>query len=499
MTDTTDGGAAHRPLPPLTLSEPAMRRAGERALHRIIGRVSQPGAGPVASHRTREELEKEWREPPPEDGEDLAALVDRLADTALVTGMRSDHPRCFAFVPSAGTYPAVLADALAAAFLALPGAWLVGSGPTQLELVTVSWLCELLGLPPGSGGLCVSGGTEANLTALTAARDSRLRGDLRGARAYCSDQAHPSVAKALHILGFTRDQLVALPADAALRLPPDALAARVRRDRAAGLRPFAVVATAGTTGTGAVDPLPELAALCRTEHLWLHTDGALGAAARITERGRALVAGLELADSVTVDPHKWLFQPYDIGCVLLREPGLLRESFALSRHSTDVDAGYLDASRHAADGAPLEGEVNLSDYGVQLSRGLRALKLWLSFKTFGVRAYREAVADGLRLAEYAAGRVSAHPELELTTPASLGVLTFRCRPPGGPAPGPALDGLQAAVSRAVVAGGQAMVLPTRLRGGRVLRLCTINPRSAEADVDAALARVLDAARHLAGG
>ncbi|RKN08430.1 aminotransferase class V-fold PLP-dependent enzyme [Streptomyces radicis] len=474
-----------------------MERAGRRAVERVLARLAAPGEGPVHVACTPEELDKEWREPPPEEGADLADLVDRLADSALTAGMRSDHPRCFAFVPSAGTFPAVLADALGAAFLAVPGAWLVGSGATQLELVTVEWLCALLELPEGSGGLFVSGGSEANLVALTVARDSRLGGDPRGARAYCSDQAHPSVARALHILGFSRDQLVVLPADASLRLPVDELARRVAADRAAGLRPFAVVATAGTTSTGAIDPLPELAAVCRAEGLWLHTDGALGAVARISDPGRALLAGLEASDSVTVDPHKWLFQPYDIGCLLLREPGLLRDSFALTRHSLDVDAGYLSASTRPAPGDATD-PVNLSDHGVQLSRGPRALKLWLSLKTFGVRAFREAVADGMRRAAHAGERIAAHPGLELTSPPSLCVVTFRHRPPGLP-PGPELDAVQGHISRTVVASGDAMILPTRVRGEQVLRLCTINPRATDADVDAALDLVAAIGDQLSSG
>ncbi|WP_228454511.1 pyridoxal phosphate-dependent decarboxylase family protein, partial [Streptomyces alkaliphilus] len=481
--------------PHLTLSEADMLKVGEHTLKHIVERLSQPGAGPVHRHLTRGELDIEWEEPPPEHGEDPVLLVDRLVNGALTAGMRSDHPRCFAFVPSAGNYPAVLADALAAAFLAVPGAWLVGSGATRIEMVTVQWLCQLLGLPSGSGGLFVSGGTEANLLALTVARDSRLDGRLQDARAYCSDQAHPSVAKALHVLGFRREQLVVVPADTALRLPVDPLAQRIRRDRAAGLRPFAVIATAGTTGTGAVDPLPELAAVCRAEDLWLHTDGAMGAAARIAPHGRELLPGLEFSDSVTVDPHKWFFQPYDTGCVLLRDPDLLRRSFAMARYGLDVEAGYLDASRCESPTSPASGEVNLSDYGIQLSRSLRALRLWLSFKTFGVGAFREAVAHGMRLAEHAGRRIDEAPDLEPVTPPGLGVLTFRCRPHNGPTPGPRLDLLQTRVSEEVVAKGEAMILTTRLRGERVLRLCTINPRADEADIDATLELVRAVARH----
>ncbi|QIS24459.1 L-2,4-diaminobutyrate decarboxylase [Nocardia terpenica] len=444
--------------------------------------------GPVLVRRSRHDLEQGWDEPIPEHGQDLVGLLERLAVDALPSGMHSDHPRCFAFVPTSGNYPAVLADALTAAFLSVPGAWLVGSGPTQLELVTLRWLRELLGLDGCFGGLFVSGGSIANLTALTAARDSLLGGDLTAARVYCSTQAHPSIARALHIIGLTREQLVVLPPDDRLRLDPALLAERIRQDRDGGGRPFLVVATIGTTGTGAVDPLAELADVCEREGLWLHADGALGAAAAATDRGRRMLAGLNRVDSLTLDPHKWLFQPYELGCVLLRRPEQLKQTFAMARHF--LDSGYLMVSES-------EGlEPNLSDYGPQQTRGLRALKLWLSLKTFGANAFRDAVDQGITLAEHAATLIGEHPELEAASEPGLGVVTLRYRPPGLP-PGPDLDSLQAELARTVLEAGFAMITTTAVRGETVLRMCTINPRTSARHIDDTLDHIVACGRALA--
>ncbi|MEW2546600.1 pyridoxal-dependent decarboxylase [Streptomyces sp. NPDC047002] len=466
----------------LALSAEEMRRAGRQVVDLVVERLLGVAEGrPHAVLGVAEARRLVGRELP-EEGADLADLVERVARDVLPQGVRFDHPRCFAFVPTTGNYPAVLADALASAFLSVPGAWLVGSGPTQIELTALGWLAGLLGLPGSFGGVFVSGGSVANLTALTAARDDRLGGDLARARLYCSTQAHPSVARAVHVLGFGRDQLCALPPGPGLRLDARAVRERVVADLAAGLRPFAVVATVGTTSTGAVDPLPELSAVCEEFGLWLHADGAYGAAAALTSRGREQCAGLASVDSLTVDPHKWLFQPYEAGCVLVRDPAVLRASFRMDRHR--LDTGYLAPARATGE------EVNLDDYGPQQSRGLRALKLWLSLSAFGAAAFRRAVDHGLDLAEYAGARIAAHPGLELVTPPALGIVTFRHR--GGRAPDGGCahdDGFQERVSAAVCATGDAMVLTTEVAGARCLRLCTINPASTEADIDRTLALV----------
>ncbi|MFI9310970.1 pyridoxal-dependent decarboxylase [Streptomyces triculaminicus] len=472
------GSHAEEEPPPLRMDERRMREAGRHAVDLIIHRMTAPGPRPPCHAPSPGALRAVLDEPLPEHGtSDLPGLLDHVTERALAEATRLDHPRCFAFVPSTGNFPAVLADALASAYLSVPGAWLVGAGPTQIELTTLRWLKTLLGLPDGHGGLFVSGGSMANLTCLAVARDHRLDGrPRREARLYCSSQAHPSVAQAAHLLGLARGQLTVLPPDDDLRLDTDALAERVGRDRRAGLRPFAVVATLGTTGTGAVDPLDRVADLCAEEGLWLHIDGAHGAAVAATPRGRHLRGALGRADSLTVDPHKWLFQPYEIGCVLLRRPELLPETFGVARHA--LDQGYL---RPAHPAAPASEEINLSDYGPQQSRGLRALKLWLSLKTFGAGAFRQTIEQGADLAEYAAGLIAAHRELELVTPPGLAILTFRYRPRDTPAVWDA-DAAQAHISRRVCADGGAILLTTTVRGATVLRMCTINPTSTRADV-----------------
>ncbi|MQS04386.1 aminotransferase class V-fold PLP-dependent enzyme [Streptomyces sp. OF1] len=462
-----------------------MRTAGHHAVDLVVQRLCTAADGPPHTVAAPAELQTLLGEPLPEEGGDLGGLLDHLAHDVLPLGIRFDHPRCFGFVPTTGNYPAVLADLLSTAHLSVPGAWLVGSGPSSIELTTLKWLKELLGLPGHWGGLFVSGGSLANLTALAAARDHQLGGDLAGARLYCSTQAHPSVARAAHLLGLGRDQLVALEPDPEQRLDPRSLAAQVDADLAAGLRPFAVVATVGTTSTGAVDPVTDLARHCRRYGLWLHLDGAHGAAFALSARGHDMREALGQADSLTFDPHKWLFQPYETGCVLVRDPELLKATFRMARHH--LDTGYL----HPAEAR--HGEVNFDDLGPQQSRGLRALKVWLSLKTFGAAAFRRAVEHGLHLSDHAAARIAAHPGLELTSTPSLAILTFRCRPTDGSADPATVDRLQQSVSDAVRATGQALVLTTRVRNRTVLRMCTINPATTPADIDATLELVLQTA------
>ncbi|MBH1934292.1 ATP-grasp domain-containing protein [Streptomyces sp. AV19] len=479
--ERTATGAEEPAPPPLRLAEEPMREAGRHAIDLVVARFTGARDRPPLRVPPPDALRAALDEPLPEDGtDDLCAVLDRVTRDALGEATRLDHPRSFAFTPATGNFPAVLADALASAHLSVPGAWLVGAGPTQLELTTLDWLKTLLGLPGETGGLFVSGGSVANLTALAVARDHLLGDDRTGARLYCSAQAHPSVARAAHLVGLTRDQLSVVPTDDALRLDPVNLARRIAHDRAAGLRPFAVVGTLGTTGTGAVDPLDALADLCAREGLWFHVDGAHGAAAAATARGHGLRPALRRADSLTVDPHKWLFQPYEIGCVLLRRPELLRATFDLTRHALDSD--YLGPT------VPRGAEVNLSDHGPQQSRGLRALKLWLSLKTFGARAFRQAIDHGMDLAEHAAALIAAHPELSLVTPPGLAVLTFRYHPADVP-PGWDADRAQEHISRAVCAQSEALLLTTRVHGATVLRMCTVNPTSTRDDV----AYVLDQA------
>jgi glutamate/tyrosine decarboxylase-like PLP-dependent enzyme len=268
-------------------------------------------------------------------------------------------------------------------------------------------------------------------------------------------------------LGFAPAQLRKLPCDNAFRLPMEVLAGAVEADRASGLRPICVIANAGTTNTGAVDPFSELAAFCARENLWLHADGAFGAAALICDEGRAAMRGIENVDSLSLDPHKWLFQPFEIGCALVRDRLLLRDAFRI------MPAYLRDAHR-------LKEEVHFCDHGVQLTRNFRALKLWMSLKVFGAAAFRDAVARGFRLAALAEAKLREAGCWEIASPAQMAIVAFRYCVPGRTA-----EEIEAVNKRLVgdmIADGYAMLSSTTLRGQTALRLCTINPRTMDEEI-----------------
>ena len=387
--------------------------------------------------------------------------------------MRVDHPRFFGFVPSPNNFVGVLADALAAGFNVFSGTWISGAAAAQVELVVIDWLRDLCGLPSSASGLFTSGGSMANVTALAAARHAVLDDEVTDAVAYCSDQTHTSVDRALRLLGFAPHQLRRLPADDRFRLDPEALRDATRADRAAGRRPFCVIANAGTTNTGAVDPLPALANIADAEALWLHVDGAYGAPAVVCERGRERLRGLDRVDSLTMDPHKWLFQPFEIGGVLVRDPQHLRRAFRL-------EAEYLE------DAVGADDEVNFSARGIQLTRSFRALKLWMTLKVFGRKHVAAAVRRGFERAEQAERLLHEQADWRVVTPAQMGIITFRCAPHGWT--DDQVDTLNRRLASAINYEGDIFLTKTTLNDRPVLRLCPINPRTTADDLRETLDR-----------
>jgi aromatic-L-amino-acid decarboxylase len=466
----------------MELSPEEMRAMGHRVVELMVEHFATLADQPVAATASRAQMEARLREPAPAAPRGWQATVDRVAHEVFSPMSHNAHPRFFAYVPGPGNFVGAMADALAAAFNPFAGAWAMAPGAAQVELVTVDWLRDLCGLPEGAGGLFVSGGSMANLTALAVARHQRLGEDFGRAVLYCSDQTHSSIERGAGVLGFRADQLRRLPVDDGYRLRMDALEAAVAEDAAAGRVPFCVVGNAGTTNTGAVDPLPRIAELCRARGMWMHVDGAYGAAAALTEAGRRALRGLEEADSVSLDAHKWLFQPFECGCVIVREGGLLKDTFRLVPE-------YLRDTDRASE------EVNFRDWGVQLTRGFRALKLWMTVQVFGMDVLRDAVAWGVALAEAAEDELRASGAWEVVTPAQLGIVTFRCRRAGLDAS--AMDDLQRRLTAALSADGFAMLSTTVLDGRTVLRLCIINPRTTEADVRETVRRLERLARDLA--
>lgn len=457
----------------LTLAPDQMHALGLRALDLVISHFTSIRQQRVARVGDRETLAAAGREPIPERGVDLDSIFERLRRDVFGNMMHLDHPRFFGFVSSPSNFVSVIADLLATGLNPFAGTWLEAAGPAQIELATIGWLKRLLGLPDAAGGTFVAGGSMANLTALAVARHVVLQGhDTRDAVVYLSDQTHSSNERGLRLLGFSASQVRKIPSDEAFRLAPQALCQHIEADLRQGRKPFCVIANAGTTNTGAVDPLVELRAICRRYGLWLHADGAFGAAAALTAEGQDLLRGIGDADSLAVDPHKWLFQPYETGVVLLRDVSHLRAAF-------HVLPEYLQDTETST------GEVNFCEYGIQLTRSFRALKMWLSLQVFGLAAFRDAVARGMELARQAEREIRSSPATwEIVTPAQLGIVTFRFVGQGG-TPGE-IDTINERIAKATVADGFCFVSSTRLRGRTVLRLCTINPRTTDEDIVASI-------------
>jgi glutamate/tyrosine decarboxylase-like PLP-dependent enzyme len=379
-----------------------------------------------------------------------------------------DHPRFFAYIPGSGTWPAALADLIASACNIDTSFWREATGLSQLELTVLDWFKEWIGYPAQASGVLVSGGSAANMTALACAREALLGPMSDRVVAYVSDQAHSSMARAARILGFRPQQVRVLPADRHLRMRPASLVAAMDADVRSGLQPLFVGAAAGSTNTGAVDPLPELAGICRERGVWFHVDAAYGGFAALTERGKRLLAGMELADSVTLDPHKWLYQPFECGCLLVREGSLLRAAF-------EIVPEYLK------DAHVVSREVNFSNLGMQLTRMSRALKVWMSLRYFGADAFRAAIDRAMDLARLAQERIEASTELELVTPATLSVVTFRRRFDGVEGEDQ-VEWLNAEVIRRLAESGDGLVSSTHLRGRYAIRLCVLNHATTADDV-----------------
>jgi aromatic-L-amino-acid/L-tryptophan decarboxylase len=462
--------AAPRPSEdPLAVDAETMREIGYRAIDLLVERFATLADQPVIETATREEMEQRLREPPPAGGTSFEGLVKKLTEDVLPFTSRGDHPRFFAYIPTSPTWPSIIGDLLATGFNIYQGAWIESAGPSEVELVVIDWFRRWVGYPETAGGILLSGGSAANMTALAAAADAKLGQRRDGGVIYISTQAHSSVIRAARVLGFPSEQVRVLPVDDLYRVRLDELERAIDEDQAAGLRPFFVFANAGTTNTGSVDPLPELATLCERRGLWLHADAAYGGFAVLTDRGRRALEGLELADSITLDPHKWLYQPFEAGCVIVRDRELLHQSFYIS-------PDYLRDAEVSGD-----REINFSDLGIQLSRRSRALKIWMSVKYFGVDAIRDQIDRCLDLVETTRRYVEDAAEVEILCPATLGIVCLR-RHPEGVDDEQQLEALNSDLIARLTATGRGMVSSTRLHGVYAIRLCVLNHSTTEDDV-----------------
>jgi len=446
--------------------------------HRLVDWISRYLEGaeryPVLSRVRPGEIRRSLPPAPPPRAEPLEAILADV-ERVIVPGLTHwNHPGFFAYFANSSPGPAVLAEALAAAFNANAMLWKTAPAATELELVVLDWLRQMLGLPAGLFGVIQDTASTSTLVALAAAReavpglDVRRRGLVGQARLrmYASDQAHSSVEKAGIVLGIGQEGFRTIPVDGEYRMQPAALARAIAEDRTAGFTPFAVTATVGTTSTTSIDPVPAIADVCAREGLWLHVDTAYAGSAAVVPELRWVLAGCERADSLVVNPHKWMFVPVDLSVLYTRRPEVVRQAFS-------VLPEYLKTAEEVA--AP-----NLMDYGVSLGRRFRALKLWMVIRAFGVEGIAARLREHVRLAGLFRGMVEADPGFEIAAPSPLSVVCFRARFPGSSPEEE--DRRNAEMMEAVNATGEAYLSHTRLEGRTVLRLAVGNLRTEERHV-----------------
>jgi glutamate/tyrosine decarboxylase-like PLP-dependent enzyme len=484
---------------PLALDAEAFRALGHALVDQLAGLLAAVPAGPVtrdeAASAVRAALDLDW--PLPEQGTAPGPLLADTAARLFDHSLFNAHPKFFGYITAAPAPIGILGDLLASALNANVGARVLSPAATEVEAQAVRWIAQLIGFPADAGGLMVSGGNMANLVCFWAARAARAGWDVRQEgsggpgqprlRVYGSAETHTWIQKAADLSGLGTSSIRWIQTDAGQRMDVEALRAAIQADLAAGDRPLLVAATAGTVSTGAIDPLPAIAAVCRDHGIWFHVDGAYGGFAAAVPGAPADLAGIALADSVAVDPHKWLYAPLEVGCALVRDADRLREAFA-----------YHPPYYHFE-----ERVTNYVDYGPQNSRGFRALKVWLALRQVGAAGYRTMIGDDMALARALADAVQRTPELELLTQ-SLSITTFRYVPAalaataGEAATEARLDAINRELLDRLQRGGELFVSNAVVGGRYALRACLVNFHTTPADVEAVPGIVVRAGRAVAG-
>ncbi|MAM29854.1 MAG: decarboxylase [Flavobacteriaceae bacterium] len=429
---------------------------------------------PVA-FASREEMDSLFLEQAPEQPSDAKQVLDFVLQEVMSKSAIVSHPKSYSFVPGPSNYVSAMADTLATGFNIFSGGWAASPAAAELEIITIGWLLKIFGFPKKKGGgIFTSGGSMANLTAIVTARRIKCGDDFSKAVIYLSDQAHSSNIKAIRVLGFRKEQIQIIPTDGDFKVSLNKLKNCIAKDRLRGMQPFCYVATAGTTNTGTVDPLTEISKICKQEDIWFHIDAAYGGAAILAKNGKQLLKGIDKADSLTVDPHKWFYQPYEMGCLLVRDHKWLKNTFTEKpEYLRDVEGN--------------ESEINFYDHGIQLTRRFRALKFYMSVKTFGLSAFRKAITYNIQLAEKVETILRKSKKWEIISPATLAVINFRYNPIGNTWNELQLDSMNQYISSQVINSREALLVTTLLNGHVVLRMCLINPRTTLDDVKETLA------------
>ncbi|MEW6323699.1 MAG: aminotransferase class V-fold PLP-dependent enzyme [Acidobacteriota bacterium] len=454
---------------PLEIPPHRMRAMARAVVARCVDHMATLDRQPAMGDVHDAAFVRALRESAPDDGADLDAILAHVLDECVPRSFTASGPGYLAYIPGGGLYSAALADFIANTTNRYTGVWQAAPALVQLEANALDWLRDWMGFPPTTRGLFTTGGSMATFNAILCARERYLGADIRRGVMYVSDQAHHSILKSAKMAGVMPDRVRGLACDAQYRLPAAALRDAIARDRAAGLVPFAVISSAGTTNTGAIDPLDAIADVAADEGLWHHVDGAYGAFFHLVPELQPALAGLSRADSLTLDPHKGMFLPYGTGALLVRDGAALRAAH-------EATADYLPAMPHP------DEFYDPSQHGPDLSRGFPGLRVWLSVKLFGTAAFRAALAEKRALALQAAARVAALPGIVMDAPPELSLFAFHLTWPGATRADE--DRATRALMDGVSARGRVMITGAVARGRYIGRVCVLSFRTHQREIDA---------------
>lgn len=478
--DTIPGHAPHEEAIPLD-ADPATFRDELRQASELVVRLHEAlDATRLTPAKSRIQIASLFDEPLPEDPQPMASILREVEEKIFANSTSCASPRFFAYINGSGNQASVLGELLAAAVNQICARWHFSPAASEVEHRVIQWIAEFIGYAPDAGGCLLSGGSTGNLVGLAVARTQKAAfdADTLGMRegppltVYVSQEGHASVEKSMALLGMGRGQLRRIAVLDDFTIDLEALTQQIAADRANGYRPICVVGTAGTTNTGAVDPLDALAELCRRQELWLHVDAAYGGPAGRTGAAGALFRGLDRADSVLVNPHKWLYVPVEAACILVQRPSALRDTFR-------VVADYLPEETDNG------GALDFKDYGPQLSRSFRALKVWMTFKAYGARKLRAAIERNIVVMRYLADRLDDSPDFVRLAPVPLSVVCFQYRSSDVSRHDDQayLGTLNNELLEALERDGRVFLSGTKIRGKAALRACSVNHRLRRADVD----------------
>ncbi len=462
----------------LELSPEAMLRMGRSAVDAVVNHIINLPEAPRSNLDNSIKIVKSLREPSPEKGMNFESLLDFFMNEVIPVSINTPHPAYLGYIPGGGLYPSAVADFLGAATNRFTGTWFAAPAAVRLETNVLEWFAEWMGYPQSSRGILTSGGSLANFSAVVTARKQLLSEDISRGVLYASDQTHHCVMKVALLAGIPEQNIRLLSVDRNFKAVPEYFEKAIKADLKKGRKPFFLVGNAGTTNSGAVDPLPQLADIAKKYGLWFHIDAAYGGFFNLCKEGKKILKGLEKSDSIVLDPHKGLFIPYGSGSLLVKEGELLRSAHMLT-------AEYL------MDHTTPEWEVDSSEYSPELSRAYRGLRVWLPLKLFGVKAFRENLAEKLQLTQWMYKRFLEEPGFECMAAPELSVIVFRYRPKKGD-----IEEFNRKLLAYIVKSKKLFLSSTLLKGKFVIRVCILSFRTHQAEVEEALEIIRKAAKKL---